>query len=198
MQLSSDTIDDTIASQSDALRQAELSLENAKEALDNYTITSPISGTIVEKAYKAGEKTEQGKELCKIYDLSYLTLTLNVDELDISDVEVGQKVTITADAVEGKTYEGVVTKVSVAGTTSNGYTSYPVTIQIDETDGLMPGMNVEATIVMSSSENTLAIPQDALARGDKVLVTIDSPSAVNALDEEAPEGYVYGAGDHRR
>ena len=99
--------------------------------------------------------------------------------------------TITADAVEGKTYEGVVTKVSVAGTTSNGYTSYPVTIQIDETDGLMPGMNVEATIVMSSSENTLAIPQDALARGDKVLVTIDSPSAVNALDEEAPEGYVY-------
>ena len=191
VQLSSDTIDDTIASQSDALRQAELSLENAKEALDNYTITSPISGTIVEKAYKAGEKTEQGKELCKIYDLSYLTLTLNVDELDISDVEVGQKVTITADAVEGKTYEGVVTKVSVAGTTSNGYTSYPVTIQIDETDGLMPGMNVEATIVMSSSENTLAIPQDALARGDKVLVTIDSPSAVNALDEEAPEGYVY-------
>lgn len=191
VQLSSDTIDDTIASQSDALRQAELSLENAKEALDNYTITSPISGTIVEKAYKAGEKTEQGKELCKIYDLSYLTLTLNVDELDISDVEVGQKVTITADAVEGKTYEGVVTKVSVAGTTSNGYTSYPVTIQIDETDGLMPGMNVEATIVMNSSENTLAIPQDALARGDKVLVTIDSPSAVNALDEEAPEGYVY-------
>ncbi len=191
VQLSSDTIDDTIQSQSDALRQAELSLENAKEALDNYTITSPISGTIVEKAYKAGEKTEQGKELCKIYDLSYLTLTLNVDELDISDVEVGQKVTITADAVEGKAYEGVVTKVSVAGTTSNGYTSYPVTIQIDETDGLMPGMNAEATIVMSSSENTLAIPQDALARGDKVLVTIDSPSAVNALDEEAPEGYVY-------
>lgn len=120
------------------------------------------AGTIVEKAYKAGEKTEQGKELCKIYDLSYLTLTLNVDELDISDVEVGQKVTITADAVEGKTYEGVVTKVSVAGTTSNGYTSYPVTIQIDETDGLMPGMNVEATIVMSSSENTHAIPQERI------------------------------------
>lgn len=191
VQLSSDTIDDTIASQSDALRQAELSLENAREALDNYTITSPISGTIVEKTYKAGEKTEQGEELCKIYDLSYLTLTLNVDELDISKVEVGQSVTITADAVENQVYEGTVTKVSVAGTTSNGYTNYPVTIQIDETDGLMPGMNVEATIVMNASEDVLAIPQDALARGDMVLVTIDSPSAVNALDAEAPEGYVY-------
>lgn len=193
VQLSSDTIDDTIQSQADALRQAEISLENAKDTLENYTITSPISGTIVEKSYKAGEKTEQGKELCKIYDLTYLTLTLNVDELDISNVEVGQKVTITADAVEGKTYEGVVTKVSVAGTTSNGYTTYPVTIQIDETDGLMPGMNVDAVLVMSASENTLAIPQDALERGDKVMITADSPSAVNALDEAAPDGYVYVA-----
>lgn len=191
VQLSSDTIDDTIQSQSDAMRQAEISLENAKEALENYTITSPISGTIVEKAYKAGEKTEQGKELCKIYDLSYLTLTLNVDELDISKVQVGQKVTITADAVEGKTYEGVVTKVSVAGTTQNGYTTYPVTIQIDEADGLMPGMNADATILMSASENALAIPQDALVRDNKVLVTLDSPSAVNALEDAAPEGYVY-------
>lgn len=193
VQLTSDTIDDTIQSQADAVRQAELSLENAKEALENYTITSPISGTIVEKAYKAGEKTEQGKELCTIYDLSYLTLTLNVDELDISKVQVGQEVIVTADAVEGQTYQGVVTKVSVAGTTQNGYTTYPVTIQIDETDGLMPGMNVNATIVMAGSEDTLAIPQDALERGDKVLVTLDSPSAINALDEESPEGYVYVA-----
>ena len=46
--------------------------------------------------------------------------------------------------MEDQTYTGVVTKVSVAGTTSGGATTYPVTIRIDETDGLLPGMNVDA------------------------------------------------------
>ena len=64
---------------------------------------------------------ESGKTLCTIYDLSYLEMTLNIDELDISTVEAGQTVQITAEAVEGKTFTGVVTKVSVAGTTSGLY-----------------------------------------------------------------------------
>ena len=116
---------------------------------------------------------------------------MSIDELDISSVEVGQEVQITADAVEGEVYTGVVTEVSVAGTTSGGITTYPVTVRIDETDGLLPGMNVDAEIVISSTEDALAIPASAVSRGDMVLVTADSPSAANALDEEAPEGYVY-------
>ena len=115
---------------------------------------------------------------------------MSIDELDISSVEVGQEVRITADAVEGKTYTGVVTEVSVAGTTSGGITTYPVTVRIDETDGLLPGMNVDAEIVISSADDVLAIPSAAVSRGDMVLVTANSPSAVNALDQEAPEGYV--------
>ena len=190
-QMSSDDLSDSVQSQSEALRRAEISLENAQKTLDNYTITSPISGTIIDKNYKAGESTESGKVLCTIYDLSYLTLTLNVDELDISNVSVGQKVQITADAVENKVYEGTVTKVSVAGTTSGGYTTYPVTIRLDETDGLMPAMNVDATIVMDSAQDVLSIPLAALNRGDRVLITKDSLSAANALEDEAPEGYVY-------
>ena len=78
------------------------------------TITSPISGTIIDKNYKAGETSESNQVLCSIYDLSYLTMTLSVDELDIADIAVGQTVSITADAVDDQTYKGVVTKVSVA------------------------------------------------------------------------------------
>ena len=142
--LGGDTIDNQVQSASENVRNAEISLENTQDQMDDYTITSPIAGTIVDKQYKAGDKVESGKTLCTIYDLSYLEMTLNIDELDISLVEVGQKVQITADAVEGKSYEGVITKVSVAGTTTGGTTSYPVTIRIDETDGLLPGMNVDA------------------------------------------------------
>ena len=177
--LSSDDLDDSLQSASESLRNAEISLENQYENLDDYTITSPIKGTIVDKNYNAGETTEANQVLCTIYDLSYLTMTLSVDELDIASIEVGQSVSIVADAVEDTTYTGTVTKVSVAGTSSGSATTYPVTIRIDETDGLLPGMSVDATIELASAEDVLAIPSAALNRGDTVLVTADSPSAAN-------------------
>lgn len=177
--LTSDDLDDSLQSASESLRNVEISLENQYENLDDYTITSPIKGTIVDKNYNAGETTEANQVLCTIYDLSYLTMTLSVDELDIASIEVGQSVSIVADAVEDTTYTGTVTKVSVAGTSSGSATTYPVTIRIDETDGLLPGMSVDATIELASAEDVLAIPSAALNRGDTVLVTADSPSAAN-------------------
>ncbi len=186
--LSSDTVDDNIQSASESLRNAELSLESRYDQLDNYTITSPIQGTIIDKNYKAGETSEAGKVLCSIYDLSYLTMTLSVDELDISDIAVGQEVSVTADAVENKVYTGVVTKVSVAGTSSGGTTTYPVTVRIDETEGLLPGMNVDAAITLQSASGVLAIPAGALNRGNTVLVTAGSPSAANRTPVESGEG----------
>lgn len=189
--LGGDELDESIQNAKDNLRSAELSMENTQKQLENYTVTAPIQGTIVDKNYKAGETVEGGSILCVIYDLTYLEMTLNIDELDISSVAVGQEVTVTADAVEGRSYTGVVTKVSVAGSTSGGITSYPVTVRIEETDGLRPGMNVDAEIVLAQAEDTLAIPNSALSRGDLVLVTADSPSAAHAAEQEAPEGYVY-------
>ena len=187
--LTSDSLDDSLQSAADSLRNAELSLESRQDQLDNYTITSPIRGTVIDKNYKAGETSETGKVLCSIYDLSYLTMTLSVDELDISDIAVGQRVEITADAVEGKIYTGVVTKVSVAGTSSGGTTTYPVTVRIDETEGLLPGMNVDAAITLQSASGVLAIPSGALNRGNTVLVTADSPSAANGTAIEGGEYY---------
>jgi len=186
--LSSDTVDDSVQSASESLRNAELSLESRYDQLENYTITSPIQGTVIDKNYKAGETSEAGKVLCSIYDLSYLTMTLSVDELDISDIAVGQEVSITADAVEGKVYTGVVTKVSVAGTSLGGTTTYPVTIRIDETEGLLPGMNVDAAITLQSASGVLAVPAGALNRGNTVLVTADSPSAASGTPVESGEG----------
>ena len=191
--ITGDSVDNAIENARISVSNAGSSLENAQDRLSDYEVTAPISGTVVTKSAKAGDKIEGGSSgtLCTIYDLTYLEMTMNIDELDISDVAVGQTVEVTADAVEGKTYTGVVTRVSVAGVTSGGITAYPVTVRIDETDGLLPGMNVDAEIVIEDSRDTLAIPCGALNRGDTVLITAGSPSAVNALDQEAPEGYVY-------
>lgn len=194
LQLSGEDLTETIQSASETLRGAELSLENLQEAMNNYTITSPINGTVIEKKSKAGDALSSGSELCTIYDLSYLEMTIYVDELQISALSVGQKVQVTADAVRDKTYEGIVTRVSMKGNTSGGTTTYPITIRIDETDGLRPGMNATCEIVISEAADTLSVPNAAIVRGGYVLVTENSPSAVNAAPEMiAPDGYVYVA-----
>ena len=190
--LSGEDLTESIQSASETLRGAELSMQNLQDAMDNYTITSPISGTIIEKNAKVGDALSTGTDLCTIYDLSYLEMTINVDELQVSSLKVGQSVQVTADAVKDKTYEGLVTRVSMKGDTSGGTTTYPVTVRIDETTGLRPGMNANAEIVVAQAKNALTVPNAAIVRGGYVLVRQDSPSAVNAdASMSAPEGYVY-------
>ena len=192
LQISGEDLTEAIQSAAETLRSAELNMDNLQEAMNNYTITSPISGTIIEKNAKAGDALTAGADLCTIYDLSYLVMVINVDELQVSDVSVGQSVQVTADAVPDKTYTGTVTRVSMKGSSNGGTTTYPVTVRIDETDGLRPGMNANAEIVIAEAKNALAVPNAAIVRGGYVLVTKDSPSAANAdPDMTAPEGYVY-------
>ena len=192
LQISGEDLTEAIQSAAETLRSAELNMDNLQEAMNNYTVTSPISGTIIEKNAKAGDALTAGSDLCTIYDLSYLEMTLNVDELQVSDVSVGQSVQVTADAVPDKTYTGTVTRVSMKGSSNGGTTTYPVTVRIDETEGLRPGMNANAEIVIAEAKNALAVPNAAIVRGGYVLVTKDSPSAANAdPDMTAPEGYVY-------
>ena len=192
LQISGEDLTEAIQSAVETLRSAELNMDNLQEAMNNYTVTSPISGTIIEKNAKAGDALTAGADLCTIYDLSYLVMVINVDELQVSDVSVGQSVQVTADAVPDKTYTGTVTRVSMKGSSNGGTTTYPVTVRIDETEGLRPGMNANAEIVIAEAGNALAVPNAAIVRGGYVLVTKDSPSAANAdPDMTAPEGYVY-------
>ena len=192
LQISGEDLTEAIQSAAETLRSAELNMDNLQEAMNNYTVTSPISGTIIEKNAKAGDALTAGADLCTIYDLSYLVMVINVDELQVSNVSVGQSVQVTADAVPDKTYTGTVTRVSMKGSSNGGTTTYPVTVRIDETEGLRPGMNANAEIVIAEAGNALAVPNAAIVRGGYVLVTKDSPSAANAdPDMTAPEGYVY-------
>ena len=182
VQLTSDSLDRQVEQAADSLRSAQLSVEDAMNTLDNYTITAPISGTIIQKNVQAGETV----------GLRYLEMTLNVDELQILSIKEGQDVRITADAVQDKTFHGVVTNVSSAGTTTGGTTTYPVTIRIDDFGELLPGMNATAEIEVASASDALSIPSAAVIRGNYVLITADSPSAANADPSmTAPEGYVY-------
>ena len=167
-----ESAENSLADAALAVQNAQLSLQSAQEALDSYTITSPISGTVIEKNLKTGDQLNGGDSgaMAVIYDLSQLELQMDVSELDIGQIQPGQTVEITAEALPGQTFTGVVEKVSVNGTTTDGFTTYPVTILLSEYGDLNPGMNVSADIIVERSENALCVPAEAVNSDGTVLV----------------------------
>ncbi len=167
-----DSVTSSLAAATLSVDTAKLSLQSIMDMLDNYEITAPISGTVIDKEYKVGDNIEATSysPLAVIYDMSYLTFTLNIDELDVNKLAVGQTVRITSDAIPDQEFTGVVDKVSINGTTMSGVTTYPVTVLVDESGSLLPGMNVSADILISQIANVLTIPVDAVSRGNTVQV----------------------------
>lgn len=194
--LESESLDDSIEKAERTLKEATTSLKDANDAYDNYEITAPISGTVVQKNYKKGEKigsSNGGNTLAIIYDLSSLKFDMNIDELDIDSLSVGQEVNITSDAKPGMTYTGSITNISIQGTTSNGTTYYPITVTLEDYGNeeagskLRPGMNIDAEIILEKAENVLAVPVDAVGRGNKVKVIKNAEAyLVTTTDHETP------------
>ena len=183
---------DALETAGDNVKNAENKLENTQDTIGDYTITAPISGTVITKNAKAGDKITKGTSgntvMAVIYDLSAMTLSMSVDELDVGSVKAGQTVEITADAVEGETFTGTVTNVSLEGSYSNGVTNYPVTVTLEETGDLLPGMNVDATIILDSAQDALCIPAGALMRGNRVYVKKDPSSGQTDQTEGTEDG----------
>ena len=196
--MSSKSADSLVRNYKDAMDKAQESLESAQSKVDstqdsyeNYTITAPISGTVITKSVKAGDKISGGGNsgavtLATIYDLSQVTFEMSVDELDVQSVQVGQSVVVTADAFENQTFSGKVTNISLASSNSNGVTNYPVTVTLDEVGGLLPGMNVDGQIILEEAENALVVPVDSLMRGNKVYVKDDTVKEANGA---VPAGF---------
>jgi len=184
-------------SYTDAVDKAEESMENAEQNFDStqstydeYTITAPCDGQIIKKNYKVGDKISSGGNsavtLAIVYDMSEYTFEMSVDELDILKVEVGQDVRIEADAFDGETFSGKVTSVSMVSESSNGVSSYPVTVTLDETYELLPGMNVDGYIIIGEAQDVILIPSDSLMRGNQVYVKDDT---VESSDGIVPDGF---------
>ena len=154
-----------------AVENAKLSLQRAQDALENYVITAPISGTVIEKNFEVGDSVDStslsaaGGSMAVIFDLSTLNFDMKINELDINKIQEGQEVEITADAVEGVTFAGVVDKVNINGTTVSGMTDYLITVNILDPGDLKPGMNVSADVIIEHVGEVLAVPVEAVNRG---------------------------------
>lgn len=189
---SSETLDKQVEQLKKTYDNQKKQLEKLIDSREDYVIKAPISGTIVQKNYKeldtiGSSSMSSTTVLAMIYDMSKLQLEMNIDELDLAQIKVGQSVRITSDSVSGVEFTGEVTKKSIVGTTSNGTTTYPVTIEIDGNDSLLPGMNVNAEIITENAENVLTIPLTAVDRGNRVKVYKGSSASLNTPLDAAPE-----------
>lgn len=173
------TYKDSVDSAEEKIESAQSKVDSTQDTYENYTITAPISGQVITKSIKTGDKISKNSgssstTMAVIYDLSIVTFEMSIDELDVSKVKVGQTVEITADAMEGTAFTGKVTNISLESSQSNGVTNYPVTVTLDEVGGLLPGMNVDGVIILDSVDDVLMIPVDSLMRGNRVYVKDDT------------------------
>ncbi len=139
---------------------------------DEFVITAPTSGTIIELKVSQGEIIASGTStvgggtaLMKIADLHKMRVKSKINEVNISKVKIGQPVEIRLDAVSGKSYHGVVTHISPQGEKTNNIVTYEVTMEIESPDeGLKPSMTANVDIITATLKGVLYLPVEAVAR----------------------------------
>ncbi len=170
------------------LRDSQLTLQSQQKTLEDYNIVSPIDGIVIKKYSKAGDTINNANSstvLMVVADMSKMVFTLDIDELDIAKIKIGQKVNIDADALPGEKFVGEVTNIAAEGESENGVTTYEVEVTINEPGELKSGMNVNAEIAVESREDVLYLPIAAVEqRNNKNIVTVMNENVVNDQQQQ--------------
>ena len=142
---------------------ANKSLEEAKEKRENLIVIAPCDGTIATLNVSEGDEITDGTLIGSILEGEDMNLTIAVDELDVVEVAVGQKVKITVDALSDAEMDGEVYKIAPVGSNSGGVTTYDVELTFDAAgSGVRSGMNATGEITVASADDTLYVPVEAL------------------------------------
>ncbi|HUF38608.1 MAG TPA: efflux RND transporter periplasmic adaptor subunit [Anaerolineales bacterium] len=185
----------------DDLAAAQARVAAAQATLDSAFITAPFSGVISEITAKPGDLVTAGSVAFRLDDLSHLFVDVEVSEVDINRIEVGQETVLTFDAVLAREYHGVVTEVALVGTTVQGVVSFKVTVELlDADEDVRPGMTAGVNLVISQLADVLLVPNRAVRvlEGERVVYILDPatglPSPVNVLLGASSENYSEVAG----
>lgn len=142
---------------------AEARVTALQATLDQRELNSPIGGTITDVKIQAGDQVSPGAEAFRIDDLSPLLVDVPVSEVDINRIKISQPVTLTFDAISGKTYNGMVSQVGRFGSPVQGNVSFTVTVQIqDADDNVRPGMTAAVNVLVDQLTGVLVVPNRAV------------------------------------
>jgi HlyD family secretion protein len=146
---------------------AKTRIDAAQATIALADIEAPFGGKITEVDVKSGDQVNAGTMAFRLDDLSHLLVDVNVSEVDINRIQVGQDVTMTFDAILDKEYHGKVTQVALVGTSNQGVVDFTVTVELMDPDQeVRPGMTAAVNIVVNQLHNVLLVPNRAVRLQD--------------------------------
>ncbi|MDB4941336.1 MAG: putative rane protein [Labilithrix sp.] len=182
-----------------SVQAAEVARTVARDHLSYTKIVSPIEGTVIARNIEPGEavipgvqSTFDGKALLTIADLTALLVKVNLNQIDVAKVAVGRHATLTLDALPGRSYRAVLTKVAPASVKLAGKDQevFPVEAQLEAPDGLVkPGMTADVRIHLDARPDVLVVPLEAIVKENgktyvmKVLPPADGEKAESRTEK---------------
>ncbi|TSC53658.1 MAG: hypothetical protein LiPW39_148 [Parcubacteria group bacterium LiPW_39] len=155
------------------IRQREDALTTAKQTLADHYVRTPFAGVIAKVNAKKGDSASAGTAIATLVTKQKIA-EISLNEVDVAKIKVGQKATLTFDAVEGLSITGEVAEIDSLGTVAQGVVTYAVKIVFDTQDErVKSGMSVSAAIITDAKQDTLMVPNSAVkSQGDAQYVEI--------------------------
>jgi len=142
---------------------AQANIKSIQATLSQQDITAPFGGVVTDLVVKPGDLVNNGTYALQINDTSALYVDLQVSEVDINSVTLGQPVELTFDAISGKQYSASVTDIGTVGTVAGGVANFTVTVVLSNADSAVkPGMTATANVITNSVSNALLVPNKAI------------------------------------
>jgi HlyD family secretion protein len=151
---------------------AQARVDAAQATLNLARVIAPFAGTVTEAYPLPGDQIAAGATAFRVDNLSSLLVDVEVSEVDINNVSVGQPVTLSFDAILGKEYHGVVREVAQTGTSVQGVVNFKLTVELTDADtDVKPGMTAAVNIVVNEMQDVLLVPNRAvrLVEGERVV-----------------------------
>jgi HlyD family secretion protein len=161
---------------------AQAAVDAAQATVDRIQVRAPFTGTITEVDAKTGDLVSSGDTAFRIDDLSSIYVDLEISEVDVASLKVGQKATLEFDAIADKTYSGEVTDISLVGSVSQGVVNYPVTVRITDADAnIRPGMTASVAIPVDQVDNALIVPNKAIhtSNGQRTVTVLSGDQQIS-------------------
>jgi len=173
-----------------AVEAAKAKVAAAESALTQSYIAAPFDGEITQVNALLGDQVSSGTQAFRLDDLSSLFVDLDVSEIDIAQLQVGQEATVTFDALQGRVYHGKVSQVAMISAGSSTTVNYRVTIEVTDPDErVLSGMTAEVEITVAQKENVILIPNQSVREenGKKVVYILrggEGPGVPTAVEVE--------------
>jgi HlyD family secretion protein len=147
----------------DDVAAAKARIAAAKATLEGSEITAPFSGTIAKANLMPGDLVSPGHPVIQVADFSRLFVEVEVSEVDVNKLQVGQPVELSFDAVLDRTYHGEITAIGLTGSLEQGVVHFPVTVEVlDADDKIRPGLTAAVNIIVDEVEDALLVPNRAV------------------------------------